>query len=706
MRIEQTLHGYSDGHRLLATSVDLPRHAKYLMLGMSDMSGRNMARGFEEYLTGYPVPDSTLYAFAKTWYAGEMDRPGCVWTHTLLIDAADLGATELRALRRLFRRPNSRPGNSFAEMYQYSLDLNELPYEDEGLQINDYQIASFVMWTLYGTPRAPVFLPAESAKDFEDLIIAIWEQQWPSLRFGFRFCTGSIESRAINDQPLDLQVIPISSIRETRREVHGASIIATGLLTPPEKPEWLDVATIDLRHLQSSPLRDSFKDNVVPGFDGRGAYEALATLFSARILPIQGSELTAILNLLGERFPRSTDASSLKAAFTVRNAPLSKAVSPKTTDADILYALASTQSDSAFDFDSLSVPERCHLLWQEDRSGAESLISRIIVSDHHANAERILLSMLSQLPMQEALGLSKRIPGLIETLVGLDAAFATSPIVWTGSSTQQYQLFDAATRNREIPAGLQGEIVLAMLEVNSDCVAERAIGRFGPAAVLTVMDWFDAKDRVATKDLPRGWSRAISRYPEVLLDWLGSRKDPRESSAALVADLTDPHASQVRARGSELWLRTLRGIPSVLTTEAKTQFQAFLLALGFDNPVGPACELVSHSFSAVHNAASKDKLDRDHWKLFDDILPKLQWYRNWDKCERLRRGLVKSFVRFQWPLLAFFSCADDSDMLEQMLKSCYKADEGEVLFKRIKKALSDGTLQLSKEYATVLGPYM
>ena len=90
MRIEQTLHGYSDGHRLLAASTELPRDARYAMLGLSDISGRSMVSGFEEYLTGYPVPDSSLYAFAKTWYAPEMERPGCVWTHTLLIESRNL----------------------------------------------------------------------------------------------------------------------------------------------------------------------------------------------------------------------------------------------------------------------------------------------------------------------------------------------------------------------------------------------------------------------------------------------------------------------------------------------------------------------------------------------------------------------------------------------------------------------------------------
>src|SRR4051812_5480513 len=83
--VHQTLHGYSEGHRLLAASVALPDDAQHLMLRMSDLSGPQVIQGFEEYLTGYPVPSLSAYAFAKTWYADEMRRPGCVWTHTLLL---------------------------------------------------------------------------------------------------------------------------------------------------------------------------------------------------------------------------------------------------------------------------------------------------------------------------------------------------------------------------------------------------------------------------------------------------------------------------------------------------------------------------------------------------------------------------------------------------------------------------------------------
>src|SRR2546427_10978485 len=107
IQIDQALHGYSDGHRLVASSLKLSAEAQRTLLPMSDMSGPMMLSGFRNYLTGYPLVENEIYAFARTWYAHEMARPGCVWTHTLLIKTEAFSKIDdVRRLLRYFRRPD------------------------------------------------------------------------------------------------------------------------------------------------------------------------------------------------------------------------------------------------------------------------------------------------------------------------------------------------------------------------------------------------------------------------------------------------------------------------------------------------------------------------------------------------------------------------------------------------------------------------
>src|SRR5690242_16685500 len=90
IRIDQALFGYREGHRLLQVSRRLSSVAERTLLILTDMSGPRTVEGFEEYVSGYPLVGENCYAVVKTWYAPEMERPGCVWSHVLLIANSDL----------------------------------------------------------------------------------------------------------------------------------------------------------------------------------------------------------------------------------------------------------------------------------------------------------------------------------------------------------------------------------------------------------------------------------------------------------------------------------------------------------------------------------------------------------------------------------------------------------------------------------------
>src|SRR6266567_7129761 len=104
--LQQALHGYRDGHRLLSASFQPTSEERAILLSLTDMSGPSMAPGFENYITGYPLTNLEMYAVAATWYAPEMRRPGCVWTHTLFIRFEDLSKiSSLETIIRFFVRP-------------------------------------------------------------------------------------------------------------------------------------------------------------------------------------------------------------------------------------------------------------------------------------------------------------------------------------------------------------------------------------------------------------------------------------------------------------------------------------------------------------------------------------------------------------------------------------------------------------------------
>src|SRR5437868_1831594 len=107
IKLQQALFGYRDGHNLLASSTALAPRVRQFLATITDSSGPENNTGFEGAFTGLPVPETDFYALFCTWPAPEMSRPGCVWSHVILIPLADLARIQaLFHLRKLCSRPS------------------------------------------------------------------------------------------------------------------------------------------------------------------------------------------------------------------------------------------------------------------------------------------------------------------------------------------------------------------------------------------------------------------------------------------------------------------------------------------------------------------------------------------------------------------------------------------------------------------------
>ena len=120
IKVNQALHGYANGHQLIASSVDLSADDKRLMDELSDLSGICVENHFVDYYTGYPVDGGRKYVLAKTWYAHEKLRPGCVWTHSLILNIEDVGRILcMKSFEKLFTRPNGKNYDVYGTEIEY-----------------------------------------------------------------------------------------------------------------------------------------------------------------------------------------------------------------------------------------------------------------------------------------------------------------------------------------------------------------------------------------------------------------------------------------------------------------------------------------------------------------------------------------------------------------------------------------------------------
>ena len=224
--VHQAVFGYSNGHRMLASSVQLNSVDVYELAAASDLAPGVSLDPSESYLSGVALPESRLYALIKTWAAPEMQRPGCVWSHVLLLSRQFLSTqVDLAVLVKLFSRPaNYQRNNGFSKPLAVGRRDRASPPVSE---IVEQALLACYNDVLLDSSR-------KFSMDRERAILAVWSQQWPRLRSAFSF-------RSVASSSL----FPGQTIRlEPERKLQSS-----------QETPWLPVALEDAVSISVTPLR-------------------------------------------------------------------------------------------------------------------------------------------------------------------------------------------------------------------------------------------------------------------------------------------------------------------------------------------------------------------------------------------------------------------------------------------------------------------
>lgn len=201
--IQQVLHGYANGHELLEISTNLDLEDRKKIDELSDLNGTVTKEDFLEYYTGYPIHNGEYYVIAKTWYASEMKRPGCVWTHSLIIDTADVFCVrDLQRFINLFHRPSNFDYSAYRNPIVLEVDSKAkkrlLPYESHKLQ--------YTILTILSTNVTRVALLADWWEDFSNEILNVVFFMNKMQLHDFMFSTRSYGLRKYNDVDFSYQM--------------------------------------------------------------------------------------------------------------------------------------------------------------------------------------------------------------------------------------------------------------------------------------------------------------------------------------------------------------------------------------------------------------------------------------------------------------------------------------------------------------------
>lgn len=673
--LHQLLHGYSEGHRLLESSFKLQDDLTRLMLRMSDLSGNSVVSGFEDYITGYPLASINAYALARTWYAPEMPRPGCVWTHTIVIPADTMSEIpSLQALVTLFKRPAQE---TFRGQYSNDLVIDEVLHENATPRIPTPEDTRAelhqLLWSYYGMDGRPVVLAAKTSGEFENIVFALWSQQWPSLRLGFTFCTGSLSTRSFAGRPFDLQCVPTALTREVLIETAAGSSTEPVLIPPGELnyPQWIPSVATDALNPRGGPVR-KFLWAASDTTTTRAEFIPFMTVFSTLS---ESPDLGALITLVANLFPEASAGRSLKCLLFGNQTGRTWLSTHE--EQDILFAIATTGDYRSFEADALSIKERGAKLSVEKPDSARWLVGELFRSSLNPLGEEILAGLISAMEPEMARQVTSKQPQFLPALFRAKPSLASSSPLWLAGGDRKRELFESVVSHESLDSALVAGIINAILESGSEVFIRRALDRWGKDAVFQVLDWTEAHNG-AMSEICRD---ALAFHLPSVMDWVGAKPTRSFEALIAVAHVVAPYSSKILQHDSSVWLRTFHFLQNSPQESEKSYICTFLLALAFGNAPPSPLDLVSESFEQVHETARRELLSDNAWIIMEPLVPELSWLSNWDKCERLRRGLISAFLRHNWPASELKRRIKDYELLRQVLKSMRKVEGGEAFFR-------------------------
>ncbi len=692
--IGQTLHGYLNGHQLLSSSVNLNSEEKKILLFQSDLTGSNILDGFKTYLTGYPIKNSKYYAFARTWYANEMSRPGCVWTHTLLIEISDLGKIpELSILNNFFIRPVL----GLYETYEKNIFLTEIELKksflfDLNIETNKKRQLQI---GLFDFPQKAIVLPAENSDKFENELLSVWSDQWPRLRRNFSFCTGSLSLKKINSEDADIQVVPSSRINILLRQFPNYFI-----------PENIDEISMEkwgkIDKYPKIKLRNFLWTYGSDILGNRANYLPLLAIFEE--INSDNFSIKELSRKIEEFYPLVNQAKYLKTKIFGRDSILQNSLSEK----EILKFLITADNLDFTDQIELSIDNRITDLLKNNAIE----VADLIVLWNNAQPNRISNEVWNKLDISEnqLYNLFKNDTTSLNIFNTQILSLIYSINFWKKHTEFQEKIIDFLVAKEDIQ---WEKIILILLEEKSTLIFY--IAKYRPYwTVYLSLEWLN--DSKPEEYLMKEWSKGIVvDYRLVFYDWLNKNRTKVGSKVfALILLYETPQRLFNLNMSAEIWISSYNTMKEHNHGVNMIYFSACTLAFGFQNKIGASSKLVKESFHDVFSYAASSKIlddiwylipqetdgDQEEFKIYNffnlfstQTLPKKNHeIENWDYCELLIRTMVNKFIRYDWSTQVFLDTQKNALIFSRTMLYCISIKKGRKFLIRINSEIKSGRL--------------
>lgn len=621
MKIHQMLHGYNQGHNLITSSKKLEIEDMDVIKRLSDWTG-HIPNDDEGYLTMYPLPsNSDLYIVAKTWYASEMNRPGCVWTHSLVIDLSDLASEfNFNDLLNYFVRPN---GNNFAyysRVIDYEPKKNEQYNNPYNLQYSDVVFFYGVLCQLFTPTVARI---EHSASYYVQLCMSIMQ----FLPIGFikqaTLCTGVLNERRYENKTFMLQLvehrgkkisdIPHSDQKTFMNQHGGLSYICNAI--SQNASDTANSLRLFSQDIQSSTQR----------------LNAVGLFLYALDRAISGKneiKFSTLFDYIIKSFPHDEDGYFIKSVLCGKNVS-----NLFDSELNVLTFLA---TEYELNIDERIIDEYHRRVKSLKKDEYIEYISSLSDADElNSLGKEELINAAHALSSDDLTMLVENHWTVFYSIATLSPSVLYQDFWLNTSSTQFYKIFEIYKSNKSYQFADWYKLYKRLLtervaipENIFSCIASNIDN-----AESLYLDYINNQENCAINRAPDIYT--ASKFDSVI-KWLSTQNKLSPIAVQFIINNFSPITQQVKQTNSRDW-----EVFAKSNALSFNEFHIFLFQLSHNWSDELALSFLKKSFYAIHTLLANEKLTDSQKSYLVPYFAKVSIWHEWDTCKKLRKGLVK-----------------------------------------------------------------
>lgn len=621
---DQILHGYANGHQLLAASCVLNLDDRKRMDELSDLSGRQGSEGFVDYYTGYPIEAGKRYVISKTWYAHEMARPGCVWTHSLIFRTEDLcRISDFPKLLSSFRRPTHSSDDAYTCQLLLSTEEEKQfpPYSVQRLQ--------YAIFSIYSSTVPTYVLVNPPAFQFENELFMVLCSLPQEILQTFTFCTMSYDDRKYGDLIFQYQMIPKNGRTDLTRH-RKQTQICEEFYSIEKYPYWIQRYEVALLQNTLDSLYVFIRQYGADCFT-MYAFSRFSRLYFA---------------LSGEVNLSLTDyANSIEALF-----PEDKSILQKTVEL-ILDDAFTPNAFNGQDYMILEIIEMGHLFLKTDhtrklskkiiRETPEKLrpyFERYVVGTLPATLCESVEDIIQVLPptaLRKASNMDRKI---CFVLIRKNPGLLLCPDIWVQPRNFQQEMLSAV--NQELDSDQLENLLSLILRVDTEHIAED-LYRFGGQKLLAGLYRILRFSEPIAKTRLDDWTPILLKNQHLLFKEILNLPN-MEWKRKLFLELDIQSICSSQRVEADTWQRLYHEFfTAALPIKERTNIAIQFFPAVFCTDCRFEDDFIRNIVGTVYQEVKADTLSYDAWSRFQHILPQVEDWQAWDRCLRIRKALLE-----------------------------------------------------------------